>query len=173
MSADPWVALDRDVGVSVFFSVDADGRVVTPAPRVAASRERSATDRDDLGRAQRIAALITAHLGLSAVARPSGGNVEVDLSSDGWLGRCGAETGIIAGAATDVRRARPPLRSFGQSLTWDAVAQDIGAGEVSGSSELRWGWAARRWRRERRVRGVEASKIGSDQAPCPEGLDVV
>jgi len=126
MSADPWVALDRDVGVSVFFSVDADGRVVTPAPRVAASRERSATDRDDLGRAQRIAALITAHLGLSAVARPSGGNVEVDLSSDGWLGRCGAETGIIAGAAADVRRARPPLRSFGQSLTWDAVAQDVG-----------------------------------------------
>ena len=126
MSADPWVALDRDVGVSVVFSVDADGRVVTPAPRVAASRERSATDRDDLGRAQRIAALITAHLGLSAVARPSGGNIEVDLSSDGWLGRCGAETGIIAGAAADVRRARPPLRSFGQSLTWDAVAQDVG-----------------------------------------------
>ena len=125
MSADPWVALDRDVGVSVAFSVDADGRVVTPAPRVAASRERSATDQDDLGRAQRIPALITAHLGLSAVARPPG-DVEVDLSSDGWLGRCGAETGIIAGAAADVRRARPPLRSFGQSLTWDAVAQDVG-----------------------------------------------
>ena len=70
-------------------------------------------------------ALITAHLGLSAVARPPG-DVEVDLSSDGWLGRCGAETGIIAGGATDVRRARPPLRSFGQSLTWDAVAQDVG-----------------------------------------------
>ncbi|MBO1759572.1 MULTISPECIES: hypothetical protein [Dermacoccus] len=59
------------------------------------------------------------------MARPPG-DVEVDLSSDGWLGRCGAETGIIAGGATDVRRARPPLRSFGQSLTWDAVAQDVG-----------------------------------------------
>lgn len=31
----------------------------------------------------------------------------------------------------------------------------------------------RRWRRDRGVSGVEASKIGSDQAPCPEGLDVV